>query len=669
MNRKVSRGTHDAWPLYRMALWLALLLSAVWIGLAWRMAQRDWRQHVGEYIHVAETEAGLFADGIALDLRSLLASKKGLAATLAHTPNVQQFVLSQCAAGAPAVPAQQINAYLTQTALKLGVDVLFLGNANGAAIASAHPERADSPIGHQYSDREYFQQARAGRIGQQYALGRTTGVHGLYFSAPILDAGRFCGFVVLKTNISSLSTWLSQADAFLADEHGVIIAAKDPRLELQTLPGATVAALPPRIAMARYGRSRFAKLNMSQLSDPDYRGLTQVEGIALPRIVRSAAIPEYGLKLVVAQTVGTLAQLDQDRKLHFQLAASLGVLAILSLVLAGAYVRQVRESRNRIRNAAERLEAAASAGIVGVWDWDVVHDRLVWDDVMYKLYGLRREDFGGAYEAWVHALHPDDKPRLEAEIQAALRGERQYAAEFRVVWPDGSIRYLKAVSRTTFDASQRPLRMVGVNYDLTEQKKIQLELDGLAYYDRLTKLPNRRLLEDRLDQAIALAKRERRQFALLFADLDKFKPVNDLYGHEAGDWLLQQVAARMLQSLRASDTAARIGGDEFIILLPGAAQAQDAAIVAEKIRAALERPFPMDDGTVLEISASIGVVMYPDHAANARDLLRFGDEAMYQAKQGGRNAVHIFGAAASPARIPPDGRPQPDDREAVPTED
>ncbi|MDD4977449.1 MAG: response regulator [Gallionella sp.] len=117
----------------------------------------------------------------------------------------------------------------------------------------------------------------------------------------------------------------------------------------------------------------------------------------------------------------------------------------------------------------ERLKAAASAGIIGIWDWDIPNNTLVWDEVMYKLYGIREQDFGGAYEAWSSAIHPDDKATAEAEIQAALRGERDYTIEFRVIWPDSSIHFIKAVSKTSFDAQGKPLRMIGVNYDMTEQ--------------------------------------------------------------------------------------------------------------------------------------------------------------------------------------------------------
>ncbi|EGI76891.1 GGDEF domain-containing protein [Hylemonella gracilis] len=170
----------------------------------------------------------------------------------------------------------------------------------------------------------------------------------------------------------------------------------------------------------------------------------------------------------------------------------------------------------------------------------------------------------------------------------------------------------------------------------------------MAYYDRLTGLPNRRLLEDRMQQVLASAQRRQTRVAVMFIDLDKFKQVNDRHGHEAGDWLLSEVAKRMRGVLRESDTAARVGGDEFVVLLPDTNSPQEATLVAEKIRQQLEQPFVNREGRVLEISSSIGVAMYPDQADNPRDLLHCGDEAMYWVKKHGRNAVAVFDTDGPP---------------------
>lgn len=159
------------------------------------------------------------------------------------------------------------------------------------------------------------------------------------------------------------------------------------------------------------------------------------------------------------------------------LSEAFDIMAIDMVNRLNLEIEERKKTEEKIWTIKERLEAAASAGIVGVWDWDVVNDNLVWDEIMCQLYGLRKEDFSGVYEAWSSALHPEDKTFTEGEIQAALRGERDYAPEFRVIWPDGSIHYIKAKSHTTFDGQGKPLRMVGINYDITEQKNKQLWLD------------------------------------------------------------------------------------------------------------------------------------------------------------------------------------------------
>jgi len=183
---------------------------------------------------------------------------------------------------------------------------------------------------------------------------------------------------------------------------------------------------------------------------------------------------------------------------------------------------------------------------------------------------------------------------------------------------------------------------VGTLHDITQRKQLEEEVQQLAFYDPLTQLPNRRLFNDRLSQALTLAKRTQSRMALMFIDLDKFKPINDQHGHEAGDWVLQAVAQRIKCCLRASDTAARVGGDEFLVILPEIQNSDDALAVAEKIRLALERPFVTPSQLSLLASSSIGIAIYPDHAHTEQDLLRLGDRAMYQAKRLGGNTVELF---------------------------
>jgi len=288
----------------------------------------------------------------------------------------------------------------------------------------------------------------------------------------------------------------------------------------------------------------------------------------------------------------------------------------------------------------DRLKAGASAGIVGIWDWDVENNILTWDLVMYRLYDLEASYLDDLYEVWFSRVHIDDRTHIDGEIQAALRNEHEYCPEFRVLWSDNSVHYIKAVSKTTFDSAGKAIRIVGVNYDITEQKNIQMRLDKEASYDQLTHLPNRRLITDRLKQAIAFAERDKKKMAILFIDLDGFKKVNDIHGHHVGDWLLIEVSARIQSCLRASDTVGRLGGDEFVVVLPDIDN--NAEDVANKIRKTLEESFVMDNGVVLNISSSIGVAIYLQHASNQTMLMECADKAMYEAKKRGRNKVVFF---------------------------
>ena len=179
--------------------------------------------------------------------------------------------------------------------------------------------------------------------------------------------------------------------------------------------------------------------------------------------------------------------------------------------------------------------------------------------------------------------------------------------------------------------------------DVTERKREEDRTHYLAHYDALTHLPNRTLITDRIRQALAKAKRDKTRLALMFVDLDRFKPVNDELGHGVGDLLLQEVAKRLQACMRESDTAARLGGDEFIVLLPAIEAEQDAMLVAEKIRHALCQPFEVS-GHTPDISCSIGVAVYPEHGNDEEQLVKHADIAMYHAKQSGRNNVKIFRA-------------------------
>jgi diguanylate cyclase (GGDEF)-like protein len=168
--------------------------------------------------------------------------------------------------------------------------------------------------------------------------------------------------------------------------------------------------------------------------------------------------------------------------------------------------------------------------------------------------------------------------------------------------------------------------------DITERKKAEEQLQYTALHDSLTTLPNRRLFEDRLDQAIKTARRSGGRAALFYLDLDGFKSVNDLYGHEAGDTVLRDVAVRIRGCIRTSDTAARVGGDEFVVVLPDVAGREGARLVSQKIVDAIDQPF-MVSNQECRVGASIGISLFPDDGSDLEILMKAADRAMYEVKK------------------------------------
>lgn len=257
-----------------------------------------------------------------------------------------------------------------------------------------------------------------------------------------------------------------------------------------------------------------------------------------------------------------------------------------------------------------------------------------------------RESLGHAPEDFVSRhfstlIHPDDLPRCEAFVRSVLGSRsKQCGLEYRVRHLDGSWRWHSTNASPRFDANGSLLGMIGIAHDIGERKRIGEQTYQLAYYDVLTGLPNRRLFFERLQQAIHEAERNNSLVGVMFLDLDRFKPINDHYGHAVGDQVLQFVAKRLRGCLRDADTIGRIGGDEFLVLLTDIGNAHGARVVADKLLHAARAPLKVDE-LELQVSCSIGIAIYPTHSRDVTVLMRRADDALYAAKRAGRNYVFL----------------------------
>jgi len=267
-----------------------------------------------------------------------------------------------------------------------------------------------------------------------------------------------------------------------------------------------------------------------------------------------------------------------------------------------------------------------------------------------ELYGFSRQELLGMSLEKITKDVTHGKSRIRRTL--ARKAFRNFeTTHFR---KDGSEMLLEVNAALLTYKGQ--LAILSINRDITRRRQLEATIRQMAYQDSLTGLPNRSLLTDRLELALASARRRGQKVTLLYLDLDGFKSVNDSYGHGMGDELLRVIAARLTGQLRQSDTVARLGGDEFLVLLPDAGRARDGERIARKILAAIRRPCPIG-GRRLQISGSIGIAIYPQDGRSAETLMKHADHAMYEAKVAGRDICRRYADPGRKARAGSARRP------------
>jgi len=252
-----------------------------------------------------------------------------------------------------------------------------------------------------------------------------------------------------------------------------------------------------------------------------------------------------------------------------------------------------------------------------------------WNSGSEKLYGYTKKEAIGQPVSILHV--PDDSEHITAEVISAVEKHGKWSGEVRMLHKDGHIGWIESICIPFFDESKQMIGALGINRDITDRKQEAERLSYLAHYDYLTNIPNRYLLLDRINHLIAQSERDTNTFALLYIDVDNFKTINDSKGHAFGDDVLKETALRLKQSIRNSDTVARIGGDEFVVLLEKIADENDVSNMIGVLTNALNRVFCIQNEE-LHFRCSIGSALYPHQGETTDALLAAADKAMYKSK-------------------------------------
>ncbi|MFO8154480.1 MAG: diguanylate cyclase, partial [Thiohalospira sp.] len=299
-------------------------------------------------------------------------------------------------------------------------------------------------------------------------------------------------------------------------------------------------------------------------------------------------------------------------------------------------ISERKRIQERMKQSEQELAEAQRIAHLGSWVSDLVAGEIRWSDEVYRIFGMDQNEWGGTESAFMEAVHPEDRARVRGAIDNALRPDGpRYDIEHRIQRPDGSVRIVYQKGRVDFDDDGRPLRMVGVVHDITEQREAENLLQYLSYHDVLTELPNRTLFRHRVERA----RSELEHFAVFYLGLDRFKGINEGMGHDVGDRLLQQVARRIEENLRPVDSLARVGGDEFAVLLRGVEGDEAVAAEVEHLLGPLRELYPVEPEEFY-VPASAGVALFPTDGREADELFNRAEAAMHQAKQNGGNGFH-----------------------------
>ncbi|WP_051603007.1 EAL domain-containing protein [Simplicispira psychrophila] len=325
----------------------------------------------------------------------------------------------------------------------------------------------------------------------------------------------------------------------------------------------------------------------------------------------------------------------------------LGVDGQNQILVIAQDITDIIHAQQKVTESEQRLQQVMEIVREGIWDWHLPTGRVIHNPQWYKNLQFDASEIPETVDFFISLIHPQDRQIVQQRLdQMVVHGAMDYHSEHRLLRKDGAVIWVQDRGRVVERDSQgQVLRIVGSFSDISSQRAHKNHLEYMANYDTLTGLPNRVLLSDRMQHAIAQSKRRGLQLAVVYLDLDGFKAVNDHHGHALGDRLLTALSGQFKASMREGDTIARLGRDEFVAILVDLPGIQSAVPMIQRLLDIAASPIELD-GHSLRVSASVGVTIYPQiEEADGDQLLRQADQAMYSAKMAGKNRYHLFDTA------------------------
>ncbi|WED20546.1 bacteriohemerythrin [Vibrio sp. JC009] len=345
------------------------------------------------------------------------------------------------------------------------------------------------------------------------------------------------------------------------------------------------------------------------------------------------------------------ASLWAEQQMQGSAKETIDIILAAYKTLSANTIRLMREIQagdktlKQLSDSEQHLQEAMNYAKIGSWSF-TKEGAVDWSPQIYKIFGLEMTVAPGPDSLRTIMLEQYHEP-FETSLQRSFETGQEHRMEYKITRPsDGELRWIECRGQIVHNEDGVPEKLEGFVRDITEQKENEQKIVKLAYYDPLTMLPNRRLLLDRLNHSLAVGERNDKYNALLFIDIDNFKTINDSHGHDYGDLLLKQAARKIQQCIRKGDTLARIGGDEFVVILSDLSSdeieaASRTELVADKIRRVTSVPYEINN-LQFNSSASIGMALFNDNSVPSLDLMKFADIAMYQAKQSGKNSACFY---------------------------